>query len=201
MRRADKTAHPALPPRPRGNQPDGRPLLDLTLKPGNAAAKGQGNHPWPPKSFAGNSLPQDGEPTGPATPLPRRGHHPHRVANEQPRPAPPKRGSATKNRNDSDTITHPPPSQGTWMPYSHACGNHPRRRRWQYAATATTMSRALAESNPARRNPEDGLPAATPPRNPYPPRKPLEAAHPAAAQQHTSDCRNQAYYRNHIIAP
>ena len=138
---------------------------------GNAAAKRQGNHPWPPKSFAGNRLPKTGNRPGRQRPSRRRGHHPHRVVNEQRRPAPPKRGSTTKNRNDSDTMTHPPLSRGTWMQHPHAGRNHPRRRRWQYAA-ATTMSRALAESNPARRNPEDGLPAAMPPRNPIPAQTP-----------------------------
>ena len=55
--------------------------------------KTAGNHPWPPKSIAGNRLPQNGEPTGPATcPPRRRGHHPHKVVNEQHRPVPAQAG-------------------------------------------------------------------------------------------------------------
>lgn len=42
-------------------------------------------------------------------------------------PRPAKRGSTTKNRNDSDTITHPPPSRGTWMPYSPCLRESPQK--------------------------------------------------------------------------
>lgn len=88
LRRADNTAHLALPP-PTREPTDPRICIDRA----QSAFPKTGNQPYRQR------------------PSRRRGHHPHRVVNEQRRPAPPKRGSTTKNRNDSDTITHPPPSR------------------------------------------------------------------------------------------
>ena len=111
LRRADQTAHPRVAPRPRGNQPSivlalieraphgntginrmGAHSSTQLSNPATPPQNGGGNHPWPPKSIAGNR-PPNGEPTGPATRPPRRrGHHPHKVVNEQRRPVPAQAG-------------------------------------------------------------------------------------------------------------
>ena len=109
LRRADQTAHPRVASRPRGNQPsivlaliERAPPRQHGNQPDCASAprlnpqtrqrrrKTAGNHPWPPKSIAGNRLPQNEEPTGPATAPPARASSPQgcqRTAPPGPRPS------------------------------------------------------------------------------------------------------------------
>ena len=108
-------------PRPRGNQqilglasiergppPATRESTGLRIhastypQAGNAAAKGQGNHPWPPKSFSGNSLPKTGN--QPGRQRPSRGAGITRTELSTNSPAPP-RPSGDQPRKTGTTAT------------------------------------------------------------------------------------------------